>query len=151
MTQINLKNNIIRSERGKKKIAWEGYFYNYKEESKDRSVWRCNKRGCVCLLYTTKEFMLISVGHHNHVRDERMYQRVLLLDKAKELSTGSNEKARGFVLNSLKELNHPITSFDYAYLRDSVTKNRRKENFTLPPDYDIPDEFLYTKDGKPWL
>ncbi|KAF9744819.1 hypothetical protein NGRA_3568 [Nosema granulosis] len=149
--KINLEKNIIESNRGGQKIAYKGYFYNFKEDLNDCVIWRCNSRGCNAVLETNFTYDLVDIGVHSHLKDEIKYNRVLLIQKAKKRALVSSESTRNIVLNVLKNNKELHVPLDLKRFNSMVSKERKSNNFTEVKGYDIPMELQVTENNKRFL
>ena len=104
----SLSNNIIKSIKGKEKIAIESFFYNFKEHFVGKLVWRCSKRGCPLLLKTTTDCLLLEFSEHNHCSDDIKFSKVLFASKLKQRILDTFETSRVAISNVVSELNYSI-------------------------------------------
>jgi hypothetical protein len=75
----NLTSNIIQSNKGNEKIAYDCHFYNYKETIKNIKRWRCNIRGCLSMLLTNENNFFLSISPHtNHTKNLMKFNSVIL-------------------------------------------------------------------------
>ena len=126
----NLSNNIIKSIRGKKKIAYESFFYNFKEHSVGKLVWRCNKRGCPSLLKTTIDCLLLEFSEHNHCSNDIKFSKVLFASKLKQRILDTSETSRVAISNVISEFNCS-NIIDYKMMNSLVTRARETNNLTI--------------------
>ncbi|KAG0437612.1 hypothetical protein DMUE_3596 [Dictyocoela muelleri] len=149
--QINLTKNIIKSTRGKEKIAFESYFYNYTHTNLEIMYWRCNKRGCTSILKTNVANELIVLSVHNHLKDEIKYFRTMLKQKMSDRALSSNESSRNVVLGVLKDNQDMKVPVNIRKLNSFVGCVRRCNNFFIEKDYDIPVELQVSNNNKRFL
>lgn len=149
--KINLTENIIKSTRGKDKIAYEGFFYNFTHIEIGKKFWRCNKRGCTSILKTNMLNELVDLPVHKHLRDETKYFKTLLKQKMKYRALSSEESNRNVVLNVLKENLDSKIPLNLKDCNDFVHKERKNHNFTVLEGYDIPPELQVTVENKKFL
>lgn len=147
---VDLKDKIIVSNKGRQKIAFEGYFYNYKEITMGKIIWRCNKRGCTSLLKTNVAYLLLEITEHNHLQDDLKFNRVLFAAAAKKRALDTSETARDIVYNISKEINYSAY-IKPREIRDLVNKTRKINDFTIDKHYDIPFELQNTSRGRKFL
>jgi hypothetical protein len=51
---------VLRSQKGRYQVHYEGYYYNYDKATKGRLAWQCNKRGCKGRIATDEDWRLQS-------------------------------------------------------------------------------------------
>ncbi|KAG0436492.1 hypothetical protein DMUE_4197 [Dictyocoela muelleri] len=96
---INFSKNIIKSKKNKERIAYEGYFYNFKDVNSGKITWRCNKSGCPVLFRTNMSYDLCGeMPMHPHVIDEKKYNCVLLSARIKERALLTPKSRAGILL-----------------------------------------------------
>lgn len=62
----NIKDAVQKSQRGKEKIEYDGYTYNFTIEKGGQKIWRCNKKttkSCTSRLITFKIYVFIIFYH----------------------------------------------------------------------------------------
>jgi hypothetical protein len=149
---MNLKENIIHSNRNNDKVAYDGYFYNKKEEKDNKIRWRCNKKHCKSYLYTDINYNFITLTEHNHESDEAKYNLVLLNSKLKENVINSDEPIRNIIAKTVNfKPFFNFVPFNYVSTRKTLVRFKNKQNFTYSKDYDIPKELTMTKSRKQFL
>ncbi|KAG0435138.1 hypothetical protein DMUE_4867 [Dictyocoela muelleri] len=131
----NFKENIIRSNKRGEKIAFEGYFMNFKETLNECMVWRCNKRSCTSRLRTDLAYIFMSYPPHNHVKDDFKFDRVLIAAKLKERAITTEETGRNMIVSALVDSN--ITVFNNKTMFELLNRTRVENNLTLGKDFDI--------------
>lgn len=146
----NLEDKIIQSNKGKQKLAFEGYFYNFDKIVDNTVRWRCNKRGCNVFLKTTPGYVLVSdIPLHDHMKDGNKFDRVILKAKIKERALTTQESGRDIAVSLSCKAPHTVV--DHKYMVDFVCKTRKKANFTPSQNYDIPLELHNTNKDRKFL
>lgn len=150
MSHENLEQNILKSIRGKKKIIYRNYLFNYIDIYREKISWRCNKRGCPSYLYTTCNYTFCEMTDHNHCPDMRKAERAKLMTIIKERAMSSNETPRQLIVDILSnELTYQ--PLPYKYVRDKIVKHRKANSFTYSFESDIPNEIQKTYMGEDFL
>ncbi|KAG0442421.1 hypothetical protein DMUE_0280 [Dictyocoela muelleri] len=149
--RINLTDKIIKSIRGRDKIGYESYFYNYMYTDSGKKIWRCNKRGCPSILKTNIGNELLELSTHNHLKDEVKFFKTLLKQKISERALSTNESSRDVVLKVIKDNKSMKVPLDFSKLNTFVNKERKINNFSIIEDYDIPEELQITNENKQFL
>ncbi|KAG0419541.1 hypothetical protein EQH57_0482 [Dictyocoela roeselum] len=129
--RINLTLNIIVSSRGRPKIAYEGYFYNHKQDLEKKRYGDAITGGYSSLLKTNLESDLLEVGVHNHLKDDLKFNKVLLQQKIKFRSLDTKESSRNVVLGVLKENRHLQIPLNIRKLNSLVNITRKINDYTV--------------------
>ncbi|KAF7692959.1 hypothetical protein CDIK_2353, partial [Cucumispora dikerogammari] len=135
---------------GKEKIAFQNYFYNFKEKRGTRLYWRCNNKKCSSYLYTNVLYCLLEYTSHNHTNNEVASKNIILKSKIKERALVESSSARNVILDSI-ENGFIGLPFNYVHARKTVVSFRNKNNFTYIGNYDIPIEITKTRKGDQFL
>lgn len=147
---LNMAEFITKSQRNKDKIVYDGYEYNYKERREERIIWRCNKKGCLALLYTTFDliFEKKEIFHNNHARNISKLRQKRIISEIKKRSLLTSESSRNVLLQIIDNNKDYINeNISVKYFNDEITRNRRKKMFTFEEENDIPREIKYTRSG----
>ncbi|KAG0434142.1 hypothetical protein DMUE_5284 [Dictyocoela muelleri] len=145
MDHINLKDNLIISNRGDKKITWNRYFYNKSTLSKEGMVWRCNKKSCRAMLHTEMGYWLFKSTLHDHIAEKVKLAHVLFMSNLKMLAIKGNESGRDIICNTLKtNCFQSNLGFSYNYAINTIQDIEKKSNFSFKEDYDITMEMRKT-------
>jgi hypothetical protein len=125
---MDLSQYITKSIRGREKIVFDGYSYNYKECSGEKMHWRCNQRNCLAVLHTSLQYILISLTVHNHERQQNKLNARNLIEKVKQRALETSESSRDVVINILSQPEN-LNNYDVTakYLQQQVKKQETKQ------------------------
>lgn len=146
----NLKTFLTKSKRGKEKINDDGHSYNLKEERGSKKIWRCVDRKCPGSIHTDLFYDILSYTNHNHVsiRDEHDKHEAIQRIKNKALET--TETPRNILFNELVSTPEVFiqNNLNFKYLKDTITRTRKKNNIVLENNSDIPNELFFLSTGE---
>lgn len=148
MTKI-FEENLILSNKGGRKIAFEGYFMNYKETNGNQMIWRCNKRRCSSRLKTSLTYDLISYSTHNHCKDDFKFDRVMMAASLKKRVLTTEETGRNMIVSAIVDSN--LTVFNNKTMLELLNRTRVSNNLTIVRVYDIPVELQKTFRNRKFL
>ena len=57
---------MIKSSKGRDKLSFDGFIYNFQRESNDKKQWRCEVKSCKARLHTTGFNVLKKLGEHSY-------------------------------------------------------------------------------------
>ena len=58
---------IIKSSKGRDKLSFDEFIYNFHRDSKGKKQWRCQAKNCKGRLHTDSSNVLQKLGEHSHV------------------------------------------------------------------------------------
>ena len=149
------------TQRGKEKIAFDGYLFTFDKESKtedDLKFWRCERVGsrrfgsqsCKARLYTKRGRVVKHVNTHNHEASVAKIEMAILKAKIKKRAAETSDSCSVVVNECLKEItatNLPSLP-NMSSLRKTIERQRHLlRNSTSPKKADSPSPDPYKADN----
>ena len=95
------------SEKGREKVALEGYIYRFDKNSKldaDTKFWRCEQKSCLARIHTNGENVTRRLGEHTHGPNVPKVDAAKIVSALKERATNSRDAARQILSEALENV-----------------------------------------------
>ncbi|XP_060843881.1 uncharacterized protein LOC132923904 [Rhopalosiphum padi] len=151
---------MLKTEKGKDSICYDGYIFLKEKENDTKSIWKCNqyyKNKCRGRLHQS-EGKILKNTDHNHVPSSSDIQVKKTLDNLKDIASNNSDMSTQSVIGSAL-IQIPTESSgqlpNINRLKRTIQRVR-KQKLQLPNDptnlnFIIPDEMTKTIDGNLFL
>ncbi|KAG0435711.1 hypothetical protein DMUE_4579 [Dictyocoela muelleri] len=97
-------------------------------------------------------YWLLKSTLHDHIAEDVKFAHVLFMHNLKMVAIKGNESGRDLICNTFKtNCFQSNFGFSYNYAIDTITRYKKRNNFSFKEDYDIPMEIQKTFNGEDFL
>jgi hypothetical protein len=137
--------DIIKSQKGKQQLLYEGYRYRRDKVNQDgSSSWRCVKRECAGRLKKKTDGTLQTSTEHMHAPDTAKNESEKIKATIRERAENGVEKPRQIIVNSTAgvslEAAHLLPS--YSASQRTVERKRKRPDVNNPRPHSVKDIIL---------
>ena len=138
---------IIASNKGGKKLIYEGFAYVVNRRKEGRIYWRCEKRtSCSASIITCNDLVEKNSDNHSHPPNEARMSALKVIVNMKDRSLKSDEAPSSVINNCTKDL--PLSICGALPVKDSLARSVRRTRVRASVNEDLTvttrgDRFLW--------
>ena len=154
---------VLKSKRGRDKIAFRGHLYRKDKRSLTRITWRCERRTCkgriaTTLNYSTPGAEAVETSEHNHESDAAKVEIQRVRGDMLESAVATNDPPRRILQDHSAGLSQEAAARigSGTNLKRAVTRKRKREEGhpplpAAPAAIVLPQQFRHTATGANFL
>ena len=137
--------DIIKSQKGKQQLLYEGYRYRRDKVNQDgSSSWRCVKRECAGRLKKKTDGTLQTTTEHMHAPDTAKNESEKIKATIRERAENGVEKPRQIIVNSTVGVSLEAANLlpSYSASQRTIERKRKRSDVDNPRPHSVTDIIL---------